>query len=310
MPLQSTTRGYKGRGRFILKPIGGGRPFELGNVTAFTESIETDRQGRANFQDASGGELDVDEIVSSFTFEATCNDITPQNIAAAFLANHEHFGAQAISDERVESWSGTRLGFRYLPDPAQPVTVAVAGDTTWASEIEVAAGAVLINTTDAYLATTGGTTDTTEPTWPTANGTVTDGGVTWQHLGKATLVAGDDFDRTPHGVRIKDAPINLAYPDLETMVPLAVSYERNPQYLIQALTASQKEFELRWEGLNSVDSGNPMHATYFRVKLSPTSGFQRHGGDDFAELALAGTVLSDENRTGAGLSKFQEMAMI
>ena len=49
---------------------------------------------------------------------------------------------------------------------------------------------------------------------------------------------------------------------------------------------------------------------YFRVKLSPTSGFQRHGGDDFAELTLSGTVLADEGRTGAGLSKFVEMAMI
>lgn len=310
MPLISTTRGYKGRGRFILKPIGGGRPFELGNVTGFTESIEVDRQSRQDFTTAAGGELDVDENVSSFTFEATCNDITPRNIAAGFLANIEQVGAQSVTDELVESWSGTRIGFRYLPDPDQSVSVVVKDDTTWASEIEVATGAVLIDGTEAYLATAGGTTGTAEPTWPTGNGTVTDGSVTWQHLGKVALVQDLDYDRTPHGIRIKDQPVNIAYPDLETMVPLAVSYERNPQYLIQALAASQQLFELRWEGLNSVDGGNPLHATYFRVKLSPTSGFQRHGGDDFAELTLSGTVLADESRTGAGLSKFVEMAMI
>lgn len=310
MSLQSTTRGYKGRGRFILKPIGGGRPFELGNVTGFTESIEVDRQSRQDFTSAAGGELDVDENVTSFTFEATCNDITPRNIAAGFLANIEQIGAQSISDEIVESWSGTRIGFRYLPDPDQTVTVAIAGDTEWSSETEVAAGAVLVDATNAYLATAGGTTGTTEPTWPTANGTVTDGDVTWQHIGPVALVADQDYDRTPHGIRIKDEPANIAYPDMEAMIPLSVSYERNPQYLIQALAASQQLFELRWEGLNSVDSGNPLHATYFRVKLSPTSGFQRHGGDDFAELTLSGTVLADEGRTGAGLSKFVEMAMI
>lgn len=310
MSLQSTTRGYKGRGRFILKPIGGGRPFELGNVTNFTESIEVDRQSRQDFTTAAGGELDVDENVSSFTFEATCNDITPKNIAAGFLANLERIGAQSVADEEVESWSGTRVGFRYLPDPDQSVSIAVAGDTTWTATTAVAKGAVLVEATDAYIATTAGETDATEPTWPVGNGTVTDGTVVWQRLGKATLEAGDDYDRTPHGIRVKDTPVNIAYPDDETMVPLKATYERNPQYLIQALAASQQVFELRWEGLNSVDSGNPLHATYFRVKLSPTSGFQRHGGDDFAELTLTGTVLSDDARTGAGLSKFVEMAMI
>ena len=82
--------------------------------------------------------------------------------------------------------------------------------------------------------------------------------------------------------------------------------------LEQVETAPGRDAETlaRWEGLNAVDGGNPLHATYFRVKLSPTSGFQRHGGDDFAELTLSGTVLSDDTRTGAGLSKFVEMAMI
>lgn len=310
MALQSVTRGYKGRGRFILKPIGGGRPFELGNVTGFTESIDVDRQSRQDYTTAAGGELDVDENVSAFTFEATCNDITPKNIAAGFLANLEKIGAQSVTDEVVESWSGTRVGFRYLPDPDQTVSITVADDTAWTATTTVAAGAVLVDTTEAYLATTGGETGATEPTWPSANGTVTDGSVVWQHIGAATLVAGDDYDRTPHGIRVKDAPVNIAYPDDETMVPLKATYERNPQYLIQALAASQQVFELRWEGLNSVDRGNPLHATYFRVKLSPTSGFQRHGGDDFAELTLSGTVLSDDTRTGEGLSKFVEMAMI
>lgn len=310
MALTSETRGYQGRGRFILRPIGGGRPFELGNVTGFTESIEIDRQSRQDFTTAAGGELDVTERVSAFTFEATCNDITPENIAAGFLANSEKLGAQSITDEELQSWSGTRVGFRYLPDPDQTVTVSVADDTTWTAETEVAEGAVLIDTQEAYLATTGGTTGTTEPTWPTGGGTVTDGTVTWTHIGKAALASADDYDRTPHGVRIKDAPLNLIYPSLDTMIPLKVSYERNPQHLIQALAAAQQLFELRWEGLNAVDSGNPLHATYFRVKLSPTSGFQRHGGDDFAELTLSGTVLADESRTGEGLSKFVEMAMI
>lgn len=310
MALTSQTRGYQGRGRFILKPIGGGRPFELGNVTGFTESIEIDRQSRQDYTTAAGGELDVTERVSSYTFQATCNDITPQNLAAAFLANHELVGAQAVTDEVVDSWAGTRVGFRYIPDPSQEVTVTVADDTEWTAETEVATGAVLVDGGQAYIATEGGTTGATEPTWPTAHGTVTDGDVTWQHIGAAALVAGDDYDRTPHGIRIKDEPVTIHYPDADTLVPLSVAYSRNPQHMLQALAAAQQEFELRWEGLNAVDGGNPLSATYFRVKLSPTSGFRRHGGDDFAELTLSGTVLADETRTGAGLSRFVEMVMI
>ena len=256
MALTSQTRGYKGRGRFILRPIGGGRPFELGNVTSFTESIEVERTPRPDYTTAAGGELDVNETVSSFTFEATCNDITPKNLATAFLANSELLGEQQITDEQVSAWKGTRIGFRYLPDPGQTVTV---------------------------------TTNDASP---------------------VTLVEGEDYDRTPHGIRIADNPVNISFADEDEEISLLVSYTRNPQYLIQVLTASQQEYELRWEGLNAVDSGNPISATYFRVKFSPTSGFSRHGGDDFAELTLSGTVLADESRTGAGLSRYCEIAMI
>lgn len=256
MALQSETRGYKGRGRFILRPIGGGRPFELGNVTGFTENIEVSRESRANYKTVAGGELDVDENVSAFTFEATCNDITPQNLAAAFLANAELLGDQVINDETISAWSGTRLGFRYLPDPDQEITVATADGSP------------------------------------------------------VTLVEGEDYDRTPHGIRIKDAPVNVTFTTPDEEKQLTVSYNRNPQYLIQALAGAQKTYEMRWEGLNAVDNGNPMSGTYFRIKLSPTSGFQRHGGDDFSELTLAGTVLADETRTGTGLSQFAEWIII
>jgi hypothetical protein len=256
MALQSETRGYKGRGRFILRPLGGGRPFELGNVTGFSESIEIERSARQDFTTAAGGELDVNENVSTFTFEATCNDITPKNLAAAFLANSELLGDQAITAEIVSAWSGTRVGFKYIPDPDQEITVETTDDVP------------------------------------------------------VSLVEGTDYDRTPHGIRIKDAPENITFATEDEELAITVGYNRNPQYLIQALAAAQETYELRWEGLNAVDGGNPMSATYFRVKLSPTSGFQRHGGDDFAELSLSGTVLADETRTGAGLSRFVEMAMI
>lgn len=254
MSTVSTTRGYKGRGRFTLRPIAGGRPFELGNVVSLNESIETDRSGRQNYQDAAGGELDVDEIITSFTFEATANDISPANIALALRGTSTAVAAAEVTDEPVQAWAGHRIAFRYLPDPGEAVVVKTVGDTP------------------------------------------------------ATLVADTDYERTPHGIRILSTT-TLEFTG-DTPVELTVDYERNPQYLIQALVDAGSEYEIIWHGLNAVDGGNPITSRYFRVKFSPTSGFGRHGGDDFSELTLSGTVLADESREGAGMSKYLETAMI
>lgn len=308
MSRVSTTRGYKGRGRFTLRPLAGGRPFELGNVVELSESIEVDRTGRQNFQDAAGGELDVEETVTSFTFEATVDDITPKNIALAFRGTSTELASDSVSAETVKAWAGHRSAFRYLPDPDEPVTVAIDASDTWASETVFAVGAIHLDTDRAYMAVVGGTTGTVEPTWPTDLTTVTDGDVTWKDLGAAALVQDTDYERTPHGIRMLTGTADRFHEELS--IPLTVSYTRNPQYMIQALVTSGEEFEIQWHGLNAVDGGNPVTSTYWRVKFSPTSGFGRHGGTDFSQLALAGTVLADESREGTGLSKYQETVMI
>lgn len=256
MTTVSTTRGYKGRGRFTLRPLGGGRPFELGNVVELTEAIEVERSGRANFQNAAGGELDVEETISSFTFEATADDISPENIALAFLGTSTELGSQTQTDELQNAWAGHRIALNFLPDPSEALSVTLNDGPTFTA-----------------------------------------------------LVEDTDYARTPHGIVILDTATNITFTD-DDPTEVLITYERNPQYLIQALVASGQEFEVIWHGLNAVDGGNPITSRYFRVKFSPTSGFSRHGGDDFATLALAGTVLADQNRVGAGLSQYVETAMI
>lgn len=255
MAIESTTRGYKGRGRFTLRPLAGGKPFELGNVVELNESIEVERSGRANFQNAAGGELDVEETISSYTFEATADDISPQNIALAFRGTSEELATQSVTDEAVETWSNVRVAFKYLPDPDQTVTV------------------------------------------------------TLDDVGNTPLVEDTDYVRTAHGLLILEGAANITF-TADDPTTVLVSYERNPQYLIQALVTGGAEYEVIWHGLNSVDGGNPITSRYFRVKFSPTSGYGRHGGDDFAQLSLSGTVLADESRVGAGESQYVETVMI
>ena len=308
MPLVSTTRGYKGRGRFVLRPISGGKPFELGNVTAVNESIEINRTSRQNFQDAAGGELDVEETVTSYTFEATCDDITPKNIAIGMRGSAIKMPSEAVSDVALFVWAGVPAAFRYLPDPNVAPAVAIAATAAPATSTEYAAGAIVLEGARGYLCVIGGTSDSVAPTWPDDLSTVVDGTVTWKDVGPVALVAETDYEVTPHGIRMLSGSADRFHEELP--IPLAVGYTRNAQYLIQALVASGEEFEVIWHGLNSNDGGNPMTGRYFRTKFSPTSGFGRHGGTDFATLTLSATVLADESREGAGLSKYQETAMI
>lgn len=307
MSRVSTTRGYKGRGRFTLRPLAGGRPFELGNVVSLSETIESDRTSRQNYQDVGGGELDVVETITSVAFEMTANDITPQNIAIGMRGSFEALGSLAITDEAGVVWQGTRTAFRNLPDPVVAVVLEITGGTR-ANTTAYALGDTIIDTGRGYVATVGGISAGTAPTYPTNLSTVTDGTVTWKDVGPVALVADVDYARTPHGVIMLAASNGRFSPDLP--IPVEISYTRNPQFLVQALVDAGQEYEMIYHGLNEVDSGNPLTGRYFRVKFSPTSGFNRQGGDDFSELTLTGTVLQDESRIGAGLSKFMEFSMI
>lgn len=122
--------------------------------------------------------------------------------------------------------------------------------------------------------------------------------VTLDPAGTATTaVEGEDYDVTRAGIIIKEGGAITAGSELE------VDYTSLPADVVEAMTEAGNEYELIFDGLNEAENGRPVTVRVHRVKWSPTSGLSLIG-DEFAELPLEGSVLSDNTVVGAGLSRY------
>ena len=311
MALTSNTRGMIGKGTLRLRRRDGTEePFELGNVVTLEESISTDSKSRINYQSAGGGELDKQEKVTAYGLKITADDFKPQNLALALRASASLMASAAVSNELGTAYAGQNNPLEYIPDPSQTITVSVAGGTR-ANTTAYALGDVVINTTEAYVVTVAGTSGGTAPTWPTGRGTVTDGTVTWKHVGTAALTKDTHYSVEGGGLRFLSGAAGHFPPTTPAGkgLPIKTNYTRNAQWVIEALVNSGTEYELIFNGINENDGSNPIRKRFYRVKFSPTGGLSSIG-DDFAKLDMTAAVLADTSITGAGLSQYVKTQMI
>jgi hypothetical protein len=306
MSLVSTTRGYIGKASLSIQQRGAtAAPIVIGNCKTMSVKIETDRKARIDYQNAGGGELDVVERITSMAGEMTVDDFKPENLARALRGDSSAVAAGAVASEAVTLFGSSKAFFAYIPDPTVAVTVTVAEAGVWVLTTAKTVGQKIIEAGHLYVVTTAGTTSGSKPTFPTNGTTVTDGTVVWKDIGTTTLVKDTHWKRTASGIEALPAATQFdAYG-----TALTVAYSKNAQYLIQSLTDAGTEYLMVFDGLNEVDSGNPVLAKLHRVKFSPTAGMDLIG-DDFGELKLEFTVLKDEAIVGAGLSQYMQIAMI
>lgn len=119
--------------------------------------------------------------------------------------------------------------------------------------------------------------------------------------GTPTYTEGTDYERRRAGIWIPSAS---TIPD----GAIEVDYTALADNLVQALTSAGQEYRLVFDGLNEARSGKAYVVDCFRVKFSPTSGFDLIG-DDFAGFEMSADILKDTTKTGAGISQFFKAAV-
>ena len=308
MAQVSTTRGYIGKGKISIIPKTGDKtPVEIGNCKALSVSVDTDRKARIDYQNAGGGELDVLERITSVKGEMTVDDFKPENLAQALRGSVSSESATTVTDEIQSLYAGRSVVFDYIPDTAQTITVKAAPSTVWVAETEYSLGDRIVEGNKVFEVTTAGTSKAApKPTFTgTIGATVADGTVTWTVRAPETLVKDTHYKVTNSGITALPAAAALFAGGLR----LKISYTKNLQYLVQALTDAGTEYLLVFDGLNEVDSGNSVIVKIHRTKFSPTSGLDLIG-DDFGEIKMEFSALKDATIVAAGLSQYMQIAMV
>ena len=160
----------------------------------------------------------------------------------------------------------------------------------YGSSSAIATGSV---TDESHTMYAGGFTPTNYPA--SAIGTV--------KKGVTTLVANTDYTVVPGGII---AIAGGAFADGDIGL---ISYTKAAADVIQALTTAGQEYELIFAGLNEARSGKEVRVTVYRTKLGAAKDLGLIT-DDYASLAVAGKVLKDTSKTGAGISQYFKVEVV
>lgn len=87
-----------------------------------------------------------------------------------------------------------------------------------------------------------------------------------------------------------------------------VDYDYGATDVIQALMNSGDEYHLVFDGLNEAQSGKKVVLDVYRVKFTPAASLS-FIGEDFGNIEMKGIALSDNNRTGSGVSRYFKVEM-
>ncbi|QPF74193.1 hypothetical protein G8A07_15565 [Roseateles sp. DAIF2] len=113
-----------------------------------------------------------------------------------------------------------------------------------------------------------------------------------------------NYEVRPEGIWIYDDAPGVTDGDVAKL-----SYSYAGQAVLEALTTKSAELQLRFAGLNEADDGKPVVVDIWRASQGVAKSLGLLTGK-FGQLDVAGTLIADQTKTGAGISRFYRTTMV
>jgi len=224
--------------------------------------------------------------------EGTANPALPVGNASAFAINHE---LTEVEQEDFTSLGGTACSISYINSATISMTLNClkARNLALAFQGTGAFGNISAGTITDYLYTTVALDELIPLAFiPDRVGVTVVEGAT-------TFVENTDYIVSSAGIILISGGAITIGTDLE------ITYDYGISTIIQALTTGQQIFEIFFDGINVGEGGDQQVALrVFKVKFDPTSTFNLITTGEFGSVELTGTILKDNSKIGAGVSKY------
>lgn len=243
---------YLGAGKAYIREYGAAAPFlEIGNASAVNLGVTEQSITLQDYTKPGGGTYNEVKRIESVDLNMTLHDLSPQNLARAFLGVVDVAVSGNASAEPITAYKGGFVPTAFVPTAVTSVT-GTGGGTAYEAGTD-------------YELRDGGL-------WIPATSTI-------------------------------PAPVDGA-PNIE------VTYSYEAQDTVQAMTASAKDYEFLFVGLNEARSGKVARVTVHRVKFGPAQALALVSADEHAALEVAGKVQADNSKTGQGVSQYFKAQLV
>lgn len=311
MALTTATRSFIGKGKIYAGLKAGGAMLPIGNVSKLSLAISEEKKELLDYTSAGGGKKDTLSRISGIEGSMTAHDFSPENLALVLRGETTTVTSISVSNETGHTgYSGGFIATTHLPDMTATFTPVIDVSTGWVAETAYTVGQTILESSLVFQCTTAGTSSVvgSKPTFTlvATGATVNDGAsLVWTCRGAVAMVDGTDYTKGKAGIEIAAGASRFALG-----LPVKISaYTKAPAEVVQALVSSAAEYKIAFDGLNEVDSGNPMYIAIHRIKFGVTAGLDLIG-DDFGALEVKFDVLQDTTITGTGISQYFKVAQV
>lgn len=268
----------------------------LGNAIKFEVQPNAEQKDLVSRKRATAG-----QVLASVTrqqppsFSVTVNEFDRDLLAAAFMgtATAQTGAGDTETDEEITAIADKYVELLHREVSAVTVSHKNGDDAaTWVASTAYTTSDYVIPTTPNsrfYQCTTAGTSDSSEPTWPTTTGqTVVDATVTWTDMGLITCVVDTDYTLVTRLGAIKA----LSTGDIVDGETLNVDYTWAAQdgYDIDGATQPTVKCRFLLDGKNDVN-GKKCIVDVYEANVKPASPID-FLNEEYAELTLEGTLIT------------------